>query len=117
VLDRMRKEKVVGKGYDTAVVFGADDALMRDLASHAPPEELLPELAELLNVSAVDIEPAADHSAAHGFEPAVYVQGLWLKVSPSAEAACVRCFRRTGDVGTVEGHEHICQRCAEVVTA
>jgi isoleucyl-tRNA synthetase len=115
VLDRMRKEKRIGKGYDTAVIFGADEALLQELASHGPPETMLPELAELLNVSAVDIEPAGDHSALQAFEPAVDVKGLWLQVTPSAEVACVRCFRRTGDVGTVEGHEHICARCADVV--
>ncbi len=114
VLDRMRKEKKIGKGYDTQVVLGAVAGEM--FAPLGTPEQLATLLPEMLNVSAVAIDVSSDHAALQEFEPATDVKGLWLKVVESAETACVRCFRRTGDVGSIVEHEHLCARCANVVS-
>lgn len=117
VLDRLRKEKVIGKGYDANVTLGCNAALMSELAQHGTPEQLQAELPELLNVSKLLLDAQSDHGALQEFEPATDVQGLWVKVVASAEQACVRCFRRTGDVGSVKEHAFLCARCAEVVEA
>jgi isoleucyl-tRNA synthetase len=115
VLDRLRKEKVIGKGYDAHVTLGVNAELTKQLAAFGPPEELEPELAETLNVSRVKLDGDSDHAALQEFEPATDVQGLFVRVQALAEPACVRCFRRTGDVGRVKEHEHLCTRCAGVV--
>ncbi|MCA8916745.1 MAG: isoleucine--tRNA ligase [Planctomycetes bacterium] len=115
VLDRLRKEKVIGKGYDANVTLGLGTDLMKELANYGTPEQLQAELPGLLNVSKVALDAASDHAALQEFEPATDVQGLWVKVEASAEQACVRCFRRTGDVGSVKEHEFLCTRCAGVV--
>lgn len=115
VLDRMRKEKVIGKGYDANVTLGLNAALLKELAQFGTPDELQAELPELLNVSQVVLDGESDHAALQEFEPATDVQGLWVKVVASAEQACVRCYRRTGDVGSVSKHEYLCARCAGVV--
>ncbi len=115
ILDRMRKEKVIGKGYDANVLLGAQGETGTLLAMLGSPEQLEAELPEVLNVSAVKLDAGTDHGALQGFEPATDLKGLSLKVSVSEAKACVRCFRRTGDVGSVREHEHLCVRCAGVV--
>ena len=90
-------------------------ALLEELAQWGTPEQLQPELPVLLNVSQVVLDGESDHAALQEFEPATDVQGLWVKVVASAEQACVRCYRRTGDVGSVKEHEYLCARCAGVV--
>ncbi|MBX3459433.1 MAG: isoleucine--tRNA ligase [Planctomycetes bacterium] len=115
VLDRLRKEKKVGKGYDTAVSLGANAEGLEWLGKLGTPEHLTSLLPEMLNVSAVGFDPSTDHAALQGYEPAADIRGLWLKVTESAEQDCVRCFRRTGDVGRITAHPHLCTRCASVV--
>ncbi|GIK51093.1 MAG: isoleucine--tRNA ligase [Planctomycetota bacterium] len=110
VLDRMRKEGKVGKGYDTIVTLGAKPDLLAELASLG-----VERLAEYFNVSGVILGDAMHHAAAEGYEPAVDVQGLFVKVVPSADRACVRCYRRTGDVGNSANHPELCERCAAAV--
>jgi isoleucyl-tRNA synthetase len=115
VLDRMRKDGKIGKGYDAAVTLGVGAELAKELAHFGTPEELARELPEVLNVSAAAIDASSDHGALQEFEPATDVKGLFVKVAESAEQPCVRCFRRTGDVGSVKEHTHLCARCAGVV--
>ena len=38
--------------------------------------------------------------------------GIWLRVSPSDKAKCIRCWHHRADVGAVAGHPQICARCA-----
>ncbi|MFP5344362.1 MAG: zinc finger domain-containing protein, partial [Gammaproteobacteria bacterium] len=38
-------------------------------------------------------------------------QGLWIRVTPSAHAKCVRCWHHRADVGENSGHPEICLRC------
>ena len=110
VLDRMRKEGKVGKGYDTAVSLGAKPDLLAELASMGAAR-----LCDYFNVSAVELTDASHHAAMEGFEPAADVQGLFVRVASSAQVACVRCYRRTGDVGKVSTHLELCGRCADAV--
>jgi isoleucyl-tRNA synthetase len=117
VLDRMRKEGKIGKGYDAAVTLGVSAELAKELAHFGTPEELAVELPEVLNVSAAAIDATSDHGALQEFEPATDVKGLFVKVTESAEQPCVRCFRRTGDVGSIKEHAHLCARCTGVVGA
>ncbi|MCF6227488.1 MAG: class I tRNA ligase family protein, partial [Planctomycetes bacterium] len=114
-LDRLRKDKKIGKSYDTNVTLGLDAELSARLAKYASPEGLEQALAEVMNVSRVHLDTESEHGALQEFEPAADVQGLWVKVEISDEEACVRCYRRTGDVGSVSKHPYLCGRCAGVV--
>jgi len=38
--------------------------------------------------------------------------GVWLRVSPSDETKCIRCWHHRVDVGAVAEHPQICARCA-----
>ena len=58
---------------------------------------------------------ASHHAALEGFEPATDVQGLFVRVLTLDDKACVRCYRRTGDVGQAAKHPELCKRCADVV--
>jgi isoleucyl-tRNA synthetase len=119
VLDRMRKEKVIGKGYDANVTLGLGESLMKQLATFGPPETLEPELAEVLNVSRVKLDAASDHAALQEFEPAGDVQGLWVKVDRRAEGAIDVPVRESvslhpsHDRGRCAGHRRHLHRTTE----
>jgi isoleucyl-tRNA synthetase len=40
---------------------------------------------------------------------------LWLRVTPSAHAKCVRCWHHREDVGGNPEHPELCGRCVENV--
>jgi isoleucyl-tRNA synthetase len=42
-------------------------------------------------------------------------ESLWLKVAPSSQPKCVRCWHRRADVGSNPEHSEICGRCIENV--
>jgi isoleucyl-tRNA synthetase len=59
---------------------------------------------------------AAVHQAASPPEDAVVASnsghaGVWLRVSPTADAKCVRCWQRRADVGADARHPELCRRC------
>lgn len=41
------------------------------------------------------------------------VDGLWVKVNPSSNQKCARCWHRRDDVGVDKNHPDICGRCVE----
>jgi isoleucyl-tRNA synthetase len=41
------------------------------------------------------------------------VKGLYVQVTPSAHAKCVRCWHQRPDVGHLPGHPQLCGRCVE----
>ena len=43
------------------------------------------------------------------------ISGLNLKVTKTSDQKCVRCWHSRPEVGSIEGHETICQRCHENV--
>ncbi len=64
-------------------------------------------------VHAVDAVPAGAVPAETGSET---LPGVWLKVSASKDAKCVRCWHLTPDVGSDAAHPQLCARCAGNVT-
>jgi len=42
-------------------------------------------------------------------------EGVWIKVEPSAQRKCVRCWHLRADVGSNPAHPELCARCVENV--
>jgi isoleucyl-tRNA synthetase len=38
--------------------------------------------------------------------------GVWMRVTPTEAAKCVRCWHRRPDVGSIAAHPELCARCA-----
>ena len=43
------------------------------------------------------------------------IEGLKINVSKIGHEKCVRCWHSRPEVGTIKGHETICERCYENV--
>ena len=43
------------------------------------------------------------------------IQGMRVQVKKTNHQKCVRCWHSRPEVGTIKGHESICQRCYENV--
>jgi isoleucyl-tRNA synthetase len=41
------------------------------------------------------------------------VDGLFIEAGATAHAKCGRCWHHREEVGTIEGHEDLCQRCVD----
>ena len=104
-LELARAEKAVGKPLDAKVtLYVGEDAK----AAWASVEGA--DLAELcivseLEVSAEPVEGWAGES----------VQGLTVKVEPSALPKCPRCWTHSAGIGTDGKHPELCPRCAKAV--
>jgi isoleucyl-tRNA synthetase len=57
------------------------------------------------HVQRVDLAPAGAIAVAG-------LEGVWLVVTKSEAAKCVRCWHHTSDVGQVPAHPELCARCA-----
>jgi isoleucyl-tRNA synthetase len=101
-LEKARAEKLVGTSLE-ARVWVAPSAASRSLV-----EEALPQLAELLIVSQVEI--------GEGGEVAHEGDGVRVGVGRAAGDKCGRCWNYTTDVGTDESHPELCRRCVGIVT-
>jgi isoleucyl-tRNA synthetase len=42
-------------------------------------------------------------------------ESVWLKVTPSSQPKCIRCWHRRSDIGSNSEHPEICGRCVENV--
>ena len=43
------------------------------------------------------------------------VPGVWVTIGLAEGAKCARCWQVLAEVGSVPGHDELCQRCAAVV--
>ena len=105
-LESLRKDKVI-KGSLTAEVtlYAAPDLL-----SHL--SALQDELRFALITSAATLLPLADKP-----DSAVEseLEGLWIVAGATEKAKCARCWHHREEVGSIEGHEDLCQRCVDNV--
>jgi len=96
-LEKARQAKEIGKALEAKLVFlGTNPSL--DLARQHPDA-----LRELLNVSQLEFQPGGE--------------AIEIKVVKADGRKCERCWHWETDVGTHAGHETICGRCVEAVTA
>jgi isoleucyl-tRNA synthetase len=106
LLEAARNEKTIGGALQAEVTLYADDALSAKLS------KLQDELRFVLLTSKADVKPLAEKSDA---AQATELEGLFVEVKASEAQKCDRCWHHVADVGTIEGHETICGRCASNV--
>jgi isoleucyl-tRNA synthetase len=97
-LERARQAKEIGKSLEAKAIFSGPQQAVN---------EILPEreaLRELLNVSQLEIQPAA-------------AQAVTVSVTKAAGQKCERCWHWETDVGINPAHPTLCARCVQAVTA
>jgi isoleucyl-tRNA synthetase len=99
-LERLRREKVIGKALDAAVTVRGDSTN----AGYALIARFQRAFQELLNVSAVEMEEAADVPG-----------GIAFQARRAKGTKCERCWHWEMDVGSDPNHPTLCGRCASAV--
>ncbi|WP_413283804.1 isoleucine--tRNA ligase [Vibrio sp. MA40-2] len=106
LLESARKEKVIGGSLQAEVTLYVDATLADKLNS------LQDELRFVLLTSKAAVKSLAEKTdSAQETE----IEGLFVDVVASDAQKCDRCWHHVADVGTIEGHEKICGRCASNV--
>ncbi|PIE40992.1 MAG: isoleucine--tRNA ligase [Gammaproteobacteria bacterium] len=98
-----RKERNLKASLDTEVDLYCDTQVKAYL------DKLGEELRFVLITSAARVHDMSDQGEATD------VEGLRVKVSASEDEKCVRCWHHRPEVGSIEGHAELCQRCVDNV--
>ncbi|WP_312095287.1 isoleucine--tRNA ligase [Niallia sp.] len=104
-LEEARNQKVIGKSLAAKVTLYVNEevgALLNSIQEN---------LQQLFIVSGFEI--AGDYNSAP--EDALKLEKAAIVVSKADGETCERCWTVTTDVGTVEAHPTLCERCAHVV--
>jgi len=105
-LERARKNKEIGHSLDSSVTLGLSPRLQ---------EKLLPyrdHLRSIFIVSSVNLE---DLDRMEGGEDSETMSGVRLKISPSADPKCERCWVHDPTVGEDGAHPTVCKRCVQAM--
>ncbi|MGH8493764.1 MAG: isoleucine--tRNA ligase [Moraxellaceae bacterium] len=102
-IEEARTRKEVGAGLSAEVDLYVSPEREKALAAMGD------ELRFVLITSAVRLAPFAANGAGQGV--ATELEGLCVKVSPSAHQKCARCWHYRADVGASAAHPDICERC------
>jgi isoleucyl-tRNA synthetase len=105
-LESARKSGAIGSGLDAEFDLYCDDDLYQTLT------HLGDELRFVTITSEVRLHPLTERADT---ATATELQGLAVRVSPSAHPKCVRCWHHRADVGTHADHPELCGRCVENV--
>jgi isoleucyl-tRNA synthetase len=100
-LEKARQAKQIGKALEAAVMFTGRDARLDSVDL-----KLVPTLAELLNVSELDLCFAAESD-----------KELEIAVTRAEGRKCERCWHWEMDVGEHADHPTLCSRCVAAVKA
>jgi len=95
-LEKARQAKAIGKALEAKLTFAGSTPALAAAQAH------LESLRELLNVSQLEIKPAAEAD-------------LTVSVTRAAGEKCERCWHWETDVGAVAGHPTLCGRCVKAV--
>lgn len=106
-LEIERREKRIGSSLQATVDVFVDDKSYIDALDGI-------DLAEISITSAATITTNAPPNGAFKMEDTA---GIAVTSELSDGAKCERCWQVLPEVGTIEGHEDICQRCADAVEA
>ena len=101
-LEIARKDKMIGHSLDASVTLGLSDELMHTLTPYKD------QLSSLFIVSSAEMVPV--NSLEAGFE-AEEIKGLRVKVAPSRDTKCERCWVHDPTTGDNDQHPTICSRC------
>jgi isoleucyl-tRNA synthetase len=102
VLELARKEKTIGHPLDASVIIGLPAELLEAISPYRD------QFRTILIVSSADIVPADQLEG--GIESET-IPGLRVKVSPSTDQKCERCWIHDPTVGADNSHPTICKRC------
>ncbi|MFH1241002.1 MAG: isoleucine--tRNA ligase [Pseudomonadota bacterium] len=105
-LELARKEKTIGHALDASVILGLSPELMERLSAYRD------QLRTIFIVSSVDLVEI--NQMEDGLESDT-VSGLKVKVSPSTDSKCERCWVHDATVGRDTNHPTICERCLKIL--
>ena len=97
-LEKARQAKAIGKALEASLVLSGSSPALEHAAAH---RDLL---RELLNVSQLEVAPGGDAP-------------LTVVVNQAAGLKCERCWHWEPEVGRIEKHPTLCQRCVEAVAS
>lgn len=106
-LEKLRVAGGIGSGLDAEV------DLYCDASWHERLLRLGDELRFVFIISYVRVHPLKEKTA-DAVE--TEIEGLFVRVAPSAYPKCVRCWHHREDVGTNQEHPQICGRCVQNVS-
>ena len=103
-LEGLRKDKVIKGSLTAEVKLYAEDELFGAI------NKLGEELRFVLITSGAQILPAGEKT-----DSAVESEmtGLWVDAAATEHTKCARCWHHREEVGSIEGHEDLCQRCVD----
>jgi isoleucyl-tRNA synthetase len=101
-LEIARKDNLIGHSLDASVILGVSPAVEEMLTPYRD------QLRSLFIVSDVYLSPVED--VKDGFE-GEDIKGLIVKVAPSRDPKCERCWVHDPTVGKFTEHPTICERC------
>ncbi len=101
-LERLRTDGAIGSSLDAEVELYCNGALRKAL--DYPGDEL--RYIFITSRAAVFADTQRPDDARHS-----ELDGLWLKVTASTHAKCVRCWHRCEDIGADPAHPELCGRC------
>jgi len=105
-LEEARAAKRIGHSLDASIAIGADEKYYELLAPYA---------ADLRSVFIVsDVELLKIEDGDDTFK-ATEIEGLSVRVGPSGDEKCERCWIHDADVGKDTGHPTLCKRCLGVL--
>jgi len=101
-IESVRSAGDIGSALDANVTLYADEELRAVL------QQVEPELRFILITSSAECQTSASAP-----EQAVQseIEGLKVLVSPLADEKCVRCWQRRPEVGEIDAHPELCERC------
>ena len=105
-LELARKEKRIGHSLDAVVTLGLTRQIMEELSPYKD------QLKFIFIVSSVDLIPLEDLD---GIRESEEVPGVKVKVAPSEDQKCERCWIHDPTVGNNHEHPSICSRCLEAM--
>lgn len=106
VLELARKEKSIGHSLDASVRLGLSHELADKLAPYVN------QLRSIFIVSSVDLTEIDQLEGGYESET---IPGLKVKVSPSSDPKCERCWIHDPSVGDDKNHPNTCKRCRDVL--
>ncbi|RLC27805.1 MAG: isoleucine--tRNA ligase [Deltaproteobacteria bacterium] len=105
-LENARKEKLIGHSLDAAVTLGLSSERMETLAPYRD------QLRSIFIVSSVALAPVEELRDLPENET---VPGLRIKIAPSPDAKCERCWIHDPSVGGDSRYPGICSRCVDAL--
>jgi isoleucyl-tRNA synthetase len=106
-LELARKDKLIGHSLDASITLGISKETMNRL------DPFSEQLRAIFIVSSVHVVPF--QSLDEGYE-SEEINQLRIKVAPSDEEKCERCWVHDSTVGEAEEHPTICKRCLDALS-